>query len=287
MNTHIECLLRWLKISSNDITSKIGEKKLRLVSVSSTPPVLPSASDNGTTGTVDDYILTPKETQALAYENGYHVIKDFYAQEVAMKGGSPITPSERNYIRLWNASDLPEYSISIEYDIETSMVLWTSKKTKTQRISSKTLEDLADEKKATKISNVKMDYESRGRLRALIDISLTVLKIGDIEKSNAIFLLKNAYFALYVAVGRIEGVDAHYISSIPMLKNTLTVKDEWREIRDEWTRLKKTYQTGGSDSTGLLLPSALVYEREKTHLTQRPQAEETAAETSTSKGTEK
>ena len=55
-------------MGSNDTTSKIGEKKLKLVSVSFIPPDLPDASDKAS---VDDYVLTEKDKQGLEYEKGY------------------------------------------------------------------------------------------------------------------------------------------------------------------------------------------------------------------------
>lgn len=269
-------------MGSNDITSKIGDKKLKLVSVSSTPQEeKPLGSKTAVTkgieehpmnegSSVDDYVLTEKDKQGLEYEKGYHAIKEFYAHEIAMKDGSPINPKERDYFQLWKVSDRPEYTITIEYSVKIWGVFTSKRKA---NISSSTLEELANEKKSTKIHDVKMDYESRGRLRALIDTSLIVLHIGDIEKGDAIALLRNTYLALYLAVGKISGTDAKYLANLCMLRNT-------PEVIKEWSRLRNMYRCDGSASTNLPLPSALVYEREKTHLTQQFQAQESAAETS-------
>lgn len=269
-----------IKIGSNDTTSKIGEKKLRLVSVSSTPPASSSTSNNAS---VDDCVLTPKQTQALDYENGYHSIKEFYKHEIMERDGSPIAPKERDYQKLWN---IPEENISIEYEVERTfsfigLKIPIGRTRKTATISSLTLEELANEKRNTKFYNIKMDYMSRGKLRALIDISLGVLMIDGIQPKDAAFLLKNAYLALYTAVGKIEGVDAKYLANLGILRNS-------SEVKEEWARLRRMYPCGGSASTSLHLPSALVYEvKERTHLTQKAQTEETAVETSTAKGTEK
>lgn len=286
-----------VKIGSNDITSKIGDKRPKLVSVSSKPQEeAPSGSGidvrtdirKGETAvtkgigehpnehsmdkesSVDDYVLTEKDKQGLEYEQGYHAIKDFYAHEIAMRDGNPVAPKERDYCQLWKVSDTSEYAILIEYCVKTWGVFTSKKKA---NISSSTLEVLANEKNSTKIHDVKMDYESRGRLRALIDISLIVLHIGDIEKSDAMVLLRNTYLALYVAVGKISGSDAKYLANLAMLRNT-------PEVTKEWSRIRNIYRCDSSASTNLSLPSALVYEREKPHLTQQIQAQLSSAETS-------
>ncbi|MBS3122803.1 hypothetical protein J4434_08025 [Candidatus Woesearchaeota archaeon] len=266
-------------MGSNDTTSKIGEKKLKLVSVSFIPPDLPDASDKAS---VDDYVLTEKDKQGLEYEKGYHAIKDFYAHEIMETDGKPVAPKERDYCKLWN---VPEENIFIEYEIQRNISfaglrIHSGRTKKTVAISSSTLEDLANEKRNTNIHDVKIDYMSRGKLRAIIDVSLSALMIDGIGSKDAVFLLRNTYLALYVAVGRIEGVDAKYLANLSILRNV-------PEVKEEWSRLRRIYPCGGSSSTSLSLPSALIYEaRERTYLTQK-QTQEPAAETTAMKGTEK
>lgn len=227
-------------MGSDDTTKKIGNKP-PLVSVrpyfsetdtlDGTPRIVPEPSN-----TLESKLSPEQEQQ----RNGYYTIKDF-CQPVIKEPD----PQKRNYAALW---DSPWHKVMMEYEVGKYFLGHRiGKKTKTAVINSTTLETLAAEKKSSQDYQVRMSEEDKGKIRALIDTSLSQLRIPGIKDEDAIFLLRNAYLALYITAGKIEGQDAKYLANLTLLRNN-------EKVKQEWVRLRKSYGTGGSAYTRFSLP---------------------------------
>ncbi len=227
-------------MGSDDTTKKIGNKPT-LTSVrpyfsetdtlDGTPRIVPESS-----ATLESKLSPEQEQQRY----GYYTIKDF-CQPVIKEPD----PQKRNYKALW---DSPWHKVTMEYEVGKYFLGHRiGKKTKTAAINSTTLETLAAEKKGSQDYKVQMSEEDKGKIRALIDVSLSQLRIPGIKDEDAVFLLRNAYLALYVTFGKLEGQDAKYLANLALLRNNEKVKKEWGQL---W----KNYGMGGSSYTHLSLP---------------------------------
>lgn len=228
-------------MGSDDITKKIGDKPL----LTSVPP---NFSEKDTLDGPIQIVTEPSDTleSKLSPEQeqqryGYYAIKEFCQKAIV---NNP-DPQNRNYKTLWNA---PEHQIIIEYEVDKKYLgLFPRKEKKTAQVNSASLETIAAEKKSSSSYSVKMSEEDKGKLRALIDTSLFQLNIPKIKDEDAVLLLRNAYLALYVTQGKIEGQDAKYLAKLALLRNNEAVKQEW-------VRLRKDYGAGGSAYTRFSLP---------------------------------
>jgi hypothetical protein len=226
-------------MGSDDITKKIGDKP----NLSS---VRPYFSEKDTldgsmqlvpeSNTLESKLSPEQEQQRY----GYYAIKDF-CQGIIKEPD----PQKRNYKTLW---DFPQHRITLEYEVGKYFLGHRiGNKTKTTPINSTTLETLASEKKSSQDYQVKMGEEDKGKLRALIDVSFSQLKIPKIKDEDAVLLLRNAYLALYVTTGKIEGQDGKYLVALALLRTN-------ERVKQEWVRLRKSYGTGGSSYTHFSLP---------------------------------
>ncbi len=230
-------------MGNDDITKKTGNKPL----LASVRPYL-SGSE---TATIDSSMQIVPEQDATLEKKlspeqeqqryGYYAIKEFCKNEII----SNSDPQKRAYKTLW---DSPKNKVTIEYEVGKYFLGHKiGKKTKTAQIDSTTLETLAAEKKSSQDYQVKMSEEDKGKIRALIDVSLSQLQLPKIKDEDAVLLLRNAYLALYITAGKIEGQDAKYLAALALLRTN-------EKVKQEWVRLRKSYGTGGSAYTHFSLP---------------------------------
>ncbi len=227
-------------MGSDDITKKIGDKPL----LSSVRPYFSETDTlDGTPRLVPESNagleskLSPEQEQQ---RYGYYLIKD-YCKGIIKEPD----PSQRNYKALW---DSPWHKITLEYEVGKYFLGHRiGKKIKTALINSTSLETLASEKKNSQDYLIRMSEEDKGKLRALLDTSLFQLNLPKIKDDDAVFLLRNAYLALYVTQGKIEGQDAKYLAALAILRNN-------EKVKQEWIKLRKDYGMGGSAYTRFSLP---------------------------------